>query len=49
MVEESEQEAEEEEKEKGDDSFFIIREICIWSFKNSVNPVVGSGERKKKN
>lgn len=28
-------------------SFFIILEICIWSFKNSVNPAVGSGKKKK--
>lgn len=37
------------EEEDEDDSFFIIREICIWSFKNSVNPAVGTwgGEKKK--
>lgn len=28
-------------------SFFIILEICIWSFKNSVNPAVGSGKKKQ--
>lgn len=36
------------EEVERNDSFFIIREICICRFKNSVSPAVGSGDKKKK-